>query len=44
MISTKNISKIIEDVYPEALIDKIDVDDIKKILSKFTIDNCKVVL
>ena len=44
MISNTNKAKLLEKVYPEALIDEIDIDDIRDFLSVFTLDRCKVVL
>ena len=41
---TKNMSKLLEQVYPESIIDKIDVADIRRILTSFSLENCKVVL
>ena len=33
-----------EDVYAEAIIEKIDIPDIRDILEQFTLEHCKVVL
>ena len=44
MIYTQDPAKIIEQVYSEAIIENIDIQDIRDLLSEFTLDSCKVVL
>ena len=37
-------SRLLEQVYSEALFESIDLEDIKETLSQFTLEKCKVVL
>ena len=37
-------TNIIQEVYPEAVIDSIDTEDIRDLLAQFTLDKCKLVL
>ena len=44
-MTTSNVrNKILENIYPEAIIDHIDIEDIKKLLAEFTLDKCKVLI
>ena len=38
------LSKILENVYADPIIEKIDIEDIKSMLDGFTIEKCKVFL
>ena len=42
MIYTTNISDIIKEVYDEPVIGEIDLADIKKMLSEFSYEKCKI--
>ena len=44
MLITSNPGKILEEIYGEAIIETIDVQDIRDFLGEFTIDKVKVVL
>ena len=44
MQQNRDRSKLLEEVYPEAIIKEIDVKDIRSILNLFTYESCKLVL
>ena len=42
MIYCTDISNIVKEVYEETVIDEIDLADIKKMLSEFNYESCKI--
>ncbi len=44
LLSTHNKTKLLKDVNPEAIIESIDVVNIKALLGEFTLEKCKVVI
>ena len=44
MIHTTDPKNILEEVYPESLIAKIDYSDMKSLMSEFVLGKCKIVL
>ena len=44
MLHTLNPAKVLKEIYSVPIIDKIDVADIKSIISECTYEKCKIVL
>ena len=44
MIFSRRPEKILEQVYPEAIIKDVDNKDIKQMMEEFTLSKCKIVL